>query len=51
MNVPAEKGLNIYFRNTIRMSFEQFGSRSGPTFDGPDLDPNCLQGADDKIWI
>ena len=29
------------FRNTI--SVKQFGSRSGGTFFGPDLGPNCLQ--------
>ena len=23
-------------------SYKQFGSRSGPTFVGPDLDPNCF---------
>ena len=39
-----------YFRNTI--SVKQFGSRSGPTFFGPDLGPNCLKmlSADDTSW-
>ena len=37
------------FGNTIRESVKQFGSRSGPTFVGPDLGLNCLQrfSADD----
>ena len=33
-------------------SVKQFGSRSGPMFGGPELDPNCLQRllAEDTSW-
>ena len=43
---------NIYLRNTIK-SVKRFPSRSGPTFVGPDLDPNCLQSlsADDTMHL
>ena len=37
------------FFQEYHQSVKQFGSRSGPTFVGPDLGPNCLQklSADD----
>ena len=31
------------FFQEYHQSVKQFGSRSGPTFVGPDLSPNCLQ--------
>ena len=33
----------INFFKKFFQSVKQFGFRSGPTFVGPDLDPNCLQ--------
>ena len=59
MDLTLCKGGNIcmwsanFFSNSSfpknSFSFKQFGSRSGPTNVGPDLDPNCLQrlSADD----
>ena len=35
-----------FFKKKIQEHYQsdkQFGSRSGPTSVGPDLDPNCLQ--------
>ena len=33
---------NIIFFQEYHHSVKQFGSRSGPTTSGPDLDANCL---------
>ena len=43
----------LKFFQEYHQSVKPFGSRSGPTFVGPDLGPNCLQrlSADDTSSI